>query len=286
MKIGSHMQNGGSISDLIYSIIEEGGNAMQIFVNDPNDRSDPRKISNPELIQQMLNNTGVFLVIHGKYIYNFCRTIGWQKEALVKELQTASELGPNIDVVIHQGKNVKSLKLNHQEAIQTYVDNIKTVIAMTPKLKNKILLENSCQQGTEIGYSLKDLSEIWSRFTGKEKERLGFCLDTCHIYVAGQLQFKSSKEVKDFFNEFDKLIGLSYLKLIHFNDSKTKFDGHNDHHGDFTNGFISNTSKGGNLEGVKTLAKLANEYEIPMILETPMEALDRRSQIKLVKSWI
>jgi deoxyribonuclease-4 len=280
------MPNTGSISDLIFAIIELGGNAMQIFINDPNDRSPPRPISNPELIQQMLENTGIFLVVHGKYIYNFCRSISWQKEALVKELQTASQLGPNVNVVIHQGKNIKALKLNHQEAIQTYVDNLKTVIAMTPNLTNRILLENSCQQGTEIGYSLTDLAEIWSRFTKKEQERLGFCLDTCHIYVAGQLEFKNAQEVKSFFQEFDQLIGISNLRLIHFNDSKTKFDGHNDHHGDFNHGFITNTTKGGTLEGVKALANLAKEHEIPMILETPMEAVDSSSQIKLVKSWV
>jgi len=285
MKIGCHLPNAGSISDLIFVMIELGGNAIQIFINDPNNRSATKPIANPKLIQQMLKNTGVFLVIHGKYIYNFCRSIAWQKESLAADLRVAQTLGSDVNVVIHQGKNVASLKLSHQEAIQTYVDNLKTVIAMTPGVKNRILLENSCQQGTEIGYTLEDLATIWSKFTKKEQERLGFCLDTCHIYVAGQLQMVSKKEVQAFFKKFDQLIGLTHLRLIHFNDSKTKFDGHNDHHSDFLNGYITDQSKGGNLEGVKELVKLAKQHDIPLILETPMEKMDCSEQIQLVRKW-
>jgi len=285
MKIGCHLSNKGSISDLIFSIIELGGNAIQIFVSNPNARALPKPIQNHEMIEQMLKNTGVFLVIHGKYIYNFCRTTSWQKDALVAELETASKLSRTVNVVIHQGKNIAELKLSHEEAIQTYANNLKTVIARTKKIPNKILLENSCQQGTEIGYTLEDLATIFSLLTKEEKKRVGFCLDTCHIYVAGQLQMSSAKEVQTFFQKFDKLIGLEHLNLIHLNDSKTKFHGKNDHHGDLLHGYITSKPLGGNEEGLKEVVKQAKKYEIPLILETPMEQSDCEEQIKQLQSW-
>jgi apurinic endonuclease APN1 len=285
MKIGCHLSNEGSISDLIFSIIELGGNAIQIFVSNPNARAVPKPIQNPKMIQQMLKNTGVFLVIHGKYIYNFCRITNWQKDALVKELETASQLGPNVNVVIHQGKNLAELKLTHEEALQTYANNLKTIISRTSGLTNKILLENSCQQGTEIGYTLEDLGQIYSLLTKAEQKRVGFCLDTCHVYVAGELEMKSVKEVQTFFAKFDKLIGLENLNLIHLNDSKTKFHGKNDHHGDLLHGFITNKTIGGTEEGLKEVVQQAKKHDIPLILETPMEKLDSVTQIKQLQSW-
>ena len=286
MKIGCCISDSKQqIDHVIYHAIELGANAVQIYINNPNGRDLALPIKNVSEVKEILVNTGVYLVIHGKYIYNFCRALSWQTDGLVSDLQTAHQLGPEIGVVIHQGKNRPELKLTHDEALQTYVDNLKTVLDRTKKINNPIILENSCQQGTEVGYTLEDLAEIFQRFEPKYRKRIGFCLDTCHIYVAGQLQMKSAAEVDQFFLKWDQLIGLEHLKVIHFNDSKTKFDGHNDHHEDIGYGYIGNQIKGGTDKGLKRVVAWAKTYQIPLILETHGEHLSCPEQVQLVRNW-
>lgn len=286
MQIGCHLGDPNlKIDNIIYGAIELGANAVQMFLNDPNQRTDGKPISNAKMIKQMLKNTGIYLVIHGKYLYNFCRSQSWQTEGLVVDLRKVHSLGSNIGVVIHQGKNISELKLTHDEAIQTYVDNLKTIIDLTKNIGNQILLENSCQQGTEIGYTLEDLADIFHRFEPKYRKRIGFCLDTCHIYVSGQLQMKSAQEVDNFFQKWDRLIGIEHLKVIHYNDSKTPFDGHHDRHEDIGWGYIGNPSKGGTEEGLKRVISWAKGYGIPLILEVHGEHISCPEQVYIVRAW-
>jgi len=106
-------------------------------------------------------------------------------------------------------------------------------------------------------------------FEPKYRSRLGICIDTCHIFVAGTLDMRSKDNVDDFFMQFDKLIGLDNLKLIHFNDSKVRYDGNVDRHMGLMCGFIANPLLGGNTGGFKQLSQNAASLNIPMVLETP-----------------
>ncbi len=287
MKIGCHMRIDKGIDKVLYDIIEYGGNAVQIFLSPPQSSSIGKPIEGAESLKEMIRNTGIYLVVHGKYVLNFCNlNIKWQYNALVSDLRKANQLGSNIGVVIHQGKNTK--KIPREAALRAYVEGIQRVIDETKDINNMIILENSCQQGTELGYTIEELSQIWGMFDDKYKKRIGFCLDTCHIFVAGSLRMKDKKEVDMFFDKFDRMIGLKNLKVIHFNDSKTRFDGHNDHHGDILRGYIGDSKKGGNMEGLKRVVYWAKRYEIPLILETPRDELDWgcSEQIALLNKWV
>ena len=223
------------------------------------------------------------MVIHGKYTINFCRKgVQWQHQAMVIDLRKANKLGPDVGVVLHQGKNLDSLHQTREEARQTFVSEVEKVLSATVDISNPIILENSCHQGTEIGYSLDELAEIWGLFKNESRKRLGFCLDTCHVFVAGDLQMKDHDDVDQWFQRFDSLIGLKYLKLIHFNDSNVKFNGHNDNHDDIGQGYITNPTKGGIPNGLSRVVAWAKTYEIPLILEVPGECTE---QIELLNSW-
>lgn len=293
MKIGCTIWNeSNNITDLIDLIFELEGNAFQTYLTPLNTSSAGKVITKEQSkdIREIIKNTGVYVVVHGKLIYNFCRTTEkWQIQSLVNELNKAHLLGNDVGVVIHQGKNV--LKLSNDDAIINYVNNIKEVLDLTHNLTNPLYLENSCKQGTEIGYTLNELSIIWKMlkslpdFRKNYENRLGFCLDTCHIFVSGELKFSSIDEVDSFFVKFDKLIGIKYLKLVHYNDSKCKFDGHNDSHDDITMGYISNISEGGNLEAFKRVVAWTKKYDIPLILETPMRKINCKDQINIIREW-
>jgi apurinic endonuclease APN1 len=232
-----------------------------------------------------------FLVLHGKYTYNFCRhNVENQIQILTEEINLASKL--SCDVVIHQGKNVATEKISRLEAINNYVRNLTEVIERTYEQDNVcLLLENSAGQGTELGFTLDELAFIYHQFDDATKQRIGFCLDTCHAFVAGELDCRKKENVLRFFALFETQIGLEHLKLIHFNDSSIKFGGGRDLHGDLLGGYITNPILGGSQEGMMYLAQVANQMKIPMILETPCvlrEQLPEQSELQMafILSWI
>ncbi len=155
------------------------------------------------------------------------------------------------------------------EAVNNYVKNITEILEKTDHLGNGILLENSAKQGTELGYSLEELSYIYNQLDDSVRNRVGFCLDLCHIFVAGELDIRKVDAVDLFFDQFNQLIGLDKLKCIHYNDSSIPFGGCNDHHGDICCGYISNPLLGGNIDGFRRIASIAEDNNIAIIFETP-----------------
>lgn len=311
MSVGCHIaigdnpkkSKGQQIIDALLKLPDLGANALQIFVSPRHGASSGKPINENDAkeIKDLLKGSRTFLVIHAKYDLNFCDpNVNWYRTALEADLRKANQIGSDIGVVIHQGKNVAKLGLSHDEAVNNYVKNIQTVLDNTSELSNPIFLENSCQQGTELGYNLQELAKIWNKFDKKYLNRLGFCLDTCHVFVAGALQMKDAEEVDDFFAEFDKLLGLKNLRVIHFNDSKTPFDGHNDFHHDIGAGFVTNPDYQSTMKkyqqvgpggrgtevGLRRIAAWAKKLDIPCILETPREAVPIKDQLDLVNSWM
>ena len=288
MNIGCHLSKQYGLQNCINIIKQYGGDAFQFCISPPQSSAKGRPISNPNEILKAKRDSQIYWVVHGKYTLNFCHPRNakymWQFDALIYDLKQADQI--EADVVIHQGKNVyDGEKLTNEQAIQRYTDNIKWIIKETPDLQNKIILENSCKQGTECGYTVEELAEIFSKFNSQEKERIGFCLDTCHIFVAGTMDVRSVESINETFDQFDKLIGLEHLCVIHLNDSETPFDKHTDRHADLLTGFIGNSELGGNPEGFKHFVKKAHSLGIPMILETSGE-IPHQDQISLLRSWI
>ena len=129
----------------------------------------------------------------------------------------------------------------------------------------KILLETSSGQGSEMCIKLEDLSKFINKLTmhknKKISERFGICVDTCHIYSAGY-NINTSKDVINYIKEFDKYIGLKYLKILHLNNSKTLIGSNKDRHDNINKGTI-------NPNGLREFIKLCFKLNIPIILETP-----------------
>lgn len=207
----------------------------------------------------------VFCVVHGDYTYNFARSnVDHQVNRAIEEYRFADKIG--CDLIIHQGKNVAEERLTKIEAIENYVRNVKSILDAMTTCRQRILLENSAHQGTELGYSLSELAYIWRQF-GDYKSRLGICLDTCHAFVAGDVDFRDLGSTVAYFERFDRLIGIDNIKVIHYNDSKAKYDAHNDHHDVLGQGYIGNQTLGGSLDGLYYIGSLATTKNIPLILE-------------------
>lgn len=226
------------------------------------------------------------VVYHGKYTYNFARpNANLQKTTLISEIQLASQL--NADIVIHQGKNVASEGMSKIEAIGNYVENLSSIAEEIPN-NCCVLLENSAGQGTEMGYTLKELSFIFRRFDDSIKPKFGICLDTCHAFAAGDLDCRDQHNVEQYLEDFNRLIGIDKLKCIHFNDSSVSFGHKRDIHGDLMCGYITNHLLGGNTSGMAYLSQYATKHNIPMILETPCKLGNDQSKVQyeIVKDMI
>lgn len=271
-----------TVADALRLIHRMGGNALQISMGDPSERSlctiDDKDARTTLKIRK---KHGFYVVVHGKYLYNFCRKerVTWQINLLCRELQQAEKL--QADVVIHQGKNMAELNQTKTEAHRVYADNIAQVLTQYTG-PSRLLLENSARQGTECGYSLMDLVEIYTMIPVELHSRIEFCIDLCHIFVAGELDVRSSAKVSVWFAKFKKLIG-KHPALIHFNDSAIKLNGANDKHGAIGKGYIGDTTLSGDTAGMKWVARYCALHSIPMILETPCR--DIGAEISLVSGW-
>ena len=283
MKIGRHVSSSiGHIVSKLRQIYMSDGNAAQIYIGSPKMYATPT-ISKKEIeeVKEFCRSMGCYLIVHGAYIYNFCnpKLNPRQIPALTEEFKAANELGA--DLIIHQGKNINKLSLG--AAIDEFVKGVTAALSpIIDTTTNFLILENSSRQGTEIGYSIQQLHQIYQSFDRKYQERIGFCIDLCHVFVSGKMDVRSSTAVNKFFKRFDRKIGLSKLRVIHFNDSATPFTKCNDHHDNLLEGYIGSVEKGGSSDGMAEVARIAMEHHIPLICETPLRT-SMESEFNLIR---
>ena len=192
------------------------------------------------------------VVIHAPYIINLANSSNFDFNVrfLKEELTRVENLGVN-KLVLHPGSHVG---LGVDAGIQNIIDSLNTALKETTNVV--ICLETMAGKGTELGRNFDELKKI---LDGVElKDKIGVCMDTCHMNDSGY-------DLKDFdkiLDEFDKKIGLKYLKVIHINDSKNEIGAHKDRHENIGIGNI----------GFETLINIIYNdklKEVPKILETP-----------------
>lgn len=268
-----------------------GCNFIQIFLGSPQ-RIISKMRSENELktLGKELDKYKMKMVIHGSYTINLCHPHGnsifkSSVKSLVQDLDSSVIIGSRcIGVIIHMGKNIKSNGISDDEAIDNYINGIKQ--ALEQSNGGTIILETGASQGTEVGSKINGLVAIYDGLTKEEKKRVMFCIDTCHIWATGY-NISDIKGVMKFFNRFDRYIGIDKISCIHFNDSKTAVNSCVDRHADLGYGFIG-------VEGLKRVAKFAYDNNIPLLMETPLNAvnsktgktIDTPDEIKKVKKWI
>jgi len=144
--------------------------------------------------------------------------------------------------------------------------------SLFPEMTTTVLLETMSGKGSEVGRSFEELKRI---IDGTEcSDKLGVCLDTCHVYDAG---YDIVENLDGVLEEFDKIIGIDRLKAIHINDSKNPFESHKDRHEKIGDGFI----------GCEAFERIINHKllrNLPFYLETPNELDGYAKEIALLKS--
>lgn len=276
--LGAHISISGGFHKTIEKGEEIGCTAIQIFTKSGRSWF-AKKITQQEIdkFQETRKKSSIKSIIaHSAYLINIGSPKKEIEQKSIEGLKLELERCDQLDIpflVIHPGAHLKSGEDKCLEQIAKNLDNI----LKKHKGKTKILLETTAGQGTNVGYKFEHLRKILN--LSKEKNRIGVCLDTCHIFSAGY-DIGTPKGYEKVIAEFSKTIGLKNLKAIHLNDSKTKLNSRKDRHENIGKGTIP----------ISTFRLIMNDKrfeKIPKILETPVITGDEYDkEIKMLKQMI
>lgn len=278
--LGAHMSIAGGFARAAKKTGEEYGcNALQLFTKSP--RSRQVKPIDPDDAEEFKDHCKHYnikhVVAHSSYLLNFGKPIAevqWALNDIKTDFQRVHAIGGH-GVVVHIGK---SLDGDRQEAINNVIENAKIVIEETKHTNLEYILENTAGQGTEIGFRLDELGQVWKGLKGFSP-RLKSCLDTAHIWAAGY-DISTKSGVEQTLKEYDQHIGINTLSCFHFNDSIKELGSRVDRHANIGKGLIG-------LEGLKTIAQFAEKRSIPLILETPeKDGMTHLDDVKIVKNLL
>lgn len=216
------------------------------------------------------------LVVHLFYLPNLAtpdkKLLERSRRALVEELKRSALLGADY-LVLHPGAYKESSLLEGARKVAASLDYVIAKVAGNAGDKVKILIENTAGGGTRLGGEFRELAEIFDRI--KQSYRVGVCIDTSHAFQAGY-PIHHRDGLEQTIEEFDRLIGLDRLHLLHLNDSRTKLGSRNDRHWNIGEGEIG-------LETFRTIINHPGLSHLPAILETPASSDNNAKNVRLVK---
>lgn len=273
--IGSHVSF-NSTTQLLGSVKEAlryGSNTFMFYTGAPQNtkRSSINDALTYEAYTLMKENNMALenVICHAPYIVNLCNDEKFEFSVnfLKMEMERCEALGIT-KLVLHPGSSVN---MERQHAISNIIKGLNLILSQGNNVT--ICLETMAGKGTEVGKTFEELAFIIEHI--EDKSRIGVCMDTCHINDAGYDIGKFDKVL----DEFDKVIGLKYLKCLHINDSKNEIGMHKDRHENFGYGTIGfdkliNVVYNERLDGV------------PKILETPYiekEYPPYKQEIEMIK---
>ena len=272
--IGCHLSVTDGYEAMGKTMSRFGGSTFAWFTRNP--RGGKTKPLIPEDCRALLHHIEKErfgpLVAHGSYTMNLCSANAETRanglEMLSKDLARMESL-PGQYYNFHPGAHTGQ---GTREGIRQIAEALNRV--MKPEMKTTVLLETMAGKGSEIGGTFEELREIIDRVDCKE--RIGVCFDTCHTWDAG---YDLVNDPDGVLTRFDRVIGLSLLKAVHFNDSKNDRGSHKDRHEKLGQGFLG-------MEAMKRIAMHPALAGKPFILETPNEDEGYIAEIHTVLGWM
>lgn len=257
LHIGCHLLSSKGFLAMGRQALELGADTFQFFTRNP--RGSKAKELDPAdaaaLVALMKDHCFAPIIAHAPYTLNLCgaeeQNRLFARDTMADDLRRMEHI-PGQLYNFHPGSHVGQ----GIEAGITYIAEGLNAI-LTPEQSTTMLLETMAGKGSEVGRSFEELKEILDRTELSEK--LGVCLDTCHVWDAG---YDIVGDLDGILTEFDKVIGLNRLKAIHLNDSLNDRGSHKDRHARIGEGHI----------GWEAFTRIINHpalRDLPFILETP-----------------
>ena len=274
LKIGAHLTIAKGFANAAQTALEIGGNTFQFFSRNP--RGSSVKAFNDKDIAEFQkirkdNNFGPLLA-HAPYTMNLAGVSEEVYEFAKMVIKDDIERMDAIDIEyfnLHPGSHVgEGVDFGIQRIISALNQGIKGNEKIT------ILLETMSGKGTEIGFRFEHLEKIISGVQFSDK--LGVCLDLCHVFSAG---YDIVGNLNAVLEKFDSVIGIKRLKAIHLNDSMMPFDAKKDRHMPIGEGHIG-------LEAILNFMRHPYIKELPFYLETPLEDEGHKKEIKMLREML
>ncbi len=260
--LGAHMPTAGGPHNAITNGVDIGCRAVQIFTASPRQWRAP--VISPEVaakFKEVVQESGITkTVAHDSYLINLAaepgsETLAKSRAAFQAEIERAEMLGVDF-LVSHPGAH---LGAGEDVGIARLIESLDQIHAETAGAKVRVALETTAGQGTYLGGRFEHLARIIKGV--KDPKRLAVCLDTCHVFAAGY-DIRTPETYAATMAEFDKIIGLRWLQVIHANDSQKAFGSHADRHAHIGDGEIG-------LEAFRLLVNDPRLAGLPVIVETP-----------------
>lgn len=248
-----------------------GANTFQFFTRNPRGgASKPINVEDIAAFRNFSKENGIDIIMaHAPYTLNACA----EKESvrrfafdiLSDDMQRMEYLPGNL-YNMHPGSHVGQ---GTEIGISKIADVLNEII--WPEMHTTILLETMAGKGSEIGRRFEEIADIISKC--RYQEKIGVCLDTCHVYDAG---YDIAEKLEEVLENFEHIIGLDRLKAIHVNSSKNPFESHKDRHEVLGKGFI-------NIDVISRIITHQKLKDLPFILETPNELPGYAKEIAMIK---
>lgn len=260
-KFGAHLSVAGGLHLAFDEAEQIGCDCLQIFVKNQRQWvARPITDEQARLFKDAQRKSGVSPVVaHASYLLNLASpekaNRDKSRDALIDELHRCEALGIE-DLIIHPGAHMGS---GIEAGIAAIADSLDQVHAATAGFTCRVLLESTAGQGTTIGHEICQLGEIIKQV--RQSERLGVCIDTCHVFAAGY-DIRDRDDYERLLDEIKRHVDIDRVKCIHTNDSKGDCGSRLDRHEHITKGRI----------GKAGFANILNDprlAHVPRILETP-----------------
>ena len=260
---GCHLSVAGGFRKMGENAMSIGADTFQFFTRNP--RGGAVRAADPDDAAALKSIIAAHrfgpLIAHGPYTLNPCSADAKVREfallAMADDLRRLDEQLPGNLYNFHPGSHVGQ---GCEKGIDLIVAALNEIL---PAVKRTaVLLETMSGKGSEVGGDFEQLAEILSRVSCPEK--MGVCLDTCHVYSAG---YDIAGDLDGVLDRFDRIVGLKRLRALHLNDSKNPLVSHKDRHERIGEGALGL----GTFRAVVTNPRLEG---LPMVLETPQTGLD------------
>lgn len=272
MHIGCHLSASKGFYHMGKEALSIGADTFQFFTRNP--RGSKAKDIDPKDVEKFLafaeEHSFSTLLAHAPYTLNACSATESTRQFALETIEDdlkRMEFIPGNMYNFHPGSHTGQ---GAETGIEQIAEMLNTVL--TENQTTLVLLETMAGKGTEVGRSFHELRAIIDRVELKDK--MGVCLDTCHVYDAG---YDIVNNLDGVLEEFDRVVGIERLKAIHINDSKNPFESHKDRHEKIGEGSI----------GLDAFVRIINHpqlKDLPFFLETPNDIDGYAKEIELLRS--
>lgn len=278
MKFGAHVSIAGGLLNAPHNGVESGCDVIQVFTKNQMQWKVAELTEKAVAeFKQAEKDSGVKAVcVHASYLINLGGFEPYKlqrsRKNFIVEMERAEALGIPY-LVVHPGSHMGK---GEAEGLQKISDSLNYVFGQRPDFEVKVLLETTAGQGDNLGYEFEHLAKIKSKV--ERKEKIGVCVDTCHIFAAGY-DFRTEETYEEMIKQLDGIIGIDQVGIMHTNDSLRELGSKRDRHAHIGEGDIG-------LEGFAHFMNDSRFENIPFILETPGGVNQDRANIQKLKDLI